>query len=95
MAIPGRTKQLAAALHVRARNRSKICGGLYAQPKQHLHQLPVCTLQLKLHHFKRAALLNPLHADANINWGVALSMQGRNEEALKARRPALRNARSG
>ena len=39
--------------------------------------------QDQLYHFKRSAELDFRNADAFINWGVALTILGRHEEALK------------
>ena len=39
-------------------------------------------IQKQLIHFKKAAMLEPSYVDAFINWGVALSIAHRNEEAI-------------
>ena len=39
-------------------------------------------VQKQLIHFKKAAMLEPTYVDAFINWGVALSIAQRKEEAI-------------
>lgn len=49
------------------------------------------TLDKQLIHFKKAAMLEPTYVDAFINWGVALSIAQRNEEAIAAYEGALKS----